>query len=220
MDNIYFAPYGNARFITRPMYIDVLKKFRAENAPYRKGLRPLVEWLLRQTSLDTSLSAGEESIVARIMYVGEVNVYDWYQQYEFYCAKIRKEKEIAKAKKASKKSGIAGDEKSAEERYKELVERYKTACDTPAQPSVPADNEEVADLSTTLEIDGEMIRVEYTIYLDLNSDKLRFEFTKKGSTVVVGSVTIDIDKGVFSTTGAVPIGFVGFLPRWVASVMN
>ena len=109
MDNIYFAPYGNARFITRPMYINVLKKFRAENAPYRKGLRPLVEWLLKQTSLDYSPLAGTESVMAKIMYIDEVNVYDWYQQYEFYCAKIRKEKELAKAKKATKRSCIVGD---------------------------------------------------------------------------------------------------------------
>lgn len=211
MDNIYFAPYDDARFITRPMYIDVLKEFRAENAPYRKGLRPLVEWLLKQTSLDTLLSAGTEPIIAKIMYVGEVNVYDWYQQYEFYCAKIRKEKESVKAKKATKRSCIVGDEKGVEE-------QFETSGDTPRQ--ISADNEKVADLSTTLEIDGEMIRVEYTIHLDLNSDKLRFEFTKRGSTEIVGSVTINIDKGVFSTTGTVPIGFVGFLPRWVACVMN
>lgn len=218
MDNIYFAPYNNARFITRPMYIDVLKAFRAENAPYRKGLRPLVEWLLKQTSLDTTLSAGEEPIVARIMYVGEVNVYDWYQQYEFYCAKIRKEKESLKAKKATKRSCIVGDEKGVEERYKEVAKQSETSGDTPRQ--ISADDEKVADLSTTLEIDGEMVKVEYTIHLDLNSDKLRFEFTKKGSTEIVGSATINVDKGTFSTTGAVPIGFMEFLPRWVASMVS
>lgn len=97
---ITFSPYKET-IITRASYIDILKKFRNLNVPYREGLDMLVNSILSIATLDVDIKricACDVTKLAKMIYVNGINLNDWYNMYKYY---VQKNKETKKRRKVT-----------------------------------------------------------------------------------------------------------------------
>lgn len=195
--NIVFAPYED-NIITRPLYLKLLRKFRAVEAPYRTSLRALLEFLLNTEPIafvDLNLSDDTADMVAKITWVDGINLYDWYKMLK---ALIKKNAE-EKAKKNKKVAPEDAEDNSTEKEKAFEEEIGKFAVDITGNAFVPSKT------------------FTYKVML---GEGCRINIYEADTNAPVGSLAYDPETRLMTPSGKLPIGFFRFFHEWLTAVTD
>lgn len=194
--SIFYAPYEK-HIITRPEYLKVLKKLRAMEAPYKKGLTELVSWVVAQSNLNVTPHIVSDSVanfVAKVLWVEGVNLADWHKMLEFYIAKN-------KAEKLRKNTTTISD-----------VPREEEDNDTPIEEEA----ETALGLFTSVSLGDEFVPEISTIYSVTMKGEDTINIYEGLDKKPVGSVRLDPKNKTLTTVGTIPYGLVKFFQSWIA----
>lgn len=194
--SIFYAPYEK-HIITRPEYLKVLKKLRAMEAPYKKGLTELVSWVVAQSNLNVTPHIVSDSVanfVAKVLWVEGVNLADWHKMLEFYIAKN-------KAEKLRKNTTTISDAPREEENN-----------DTPIEEEA----ETALGLFTSVSLGDEFVPEISTIYSVTMKGEDTINIYEGLDKKPVGSVRLDPKNKTLTTIGTIPYGLVKFFQSWTA----